>query len=100
MHCVSVRGVVRSTQHSCSLFLISLTTYAQVPRLEKNATLEGEVALHPSVPIPTEGPTLKVKFEVVGLNVCGVSVAAVEADSDLQPRLVLRHVVRYARSSL
>lgn len=81
-------------------FLISLTTYAQVPRLEKNATLEGEVALHPSVPIPTEGPTLKVKFEVVGLNVCGVSVAAVEADSDLQPRLVLRHVVRYAPPSL
>jgi len=72
----------------------------QIPRLDKFATLEGSVALQPAAPVPAEGPLLKAKFEVVGLNVSGVSVAAVEADSELQPRLVLRHVVRSVDSTV
>ncbi len=38
--------------------------------------------------------------QVIGLNVSGVSVAAVEADSEVQPRLILKHVVRCVDSTV
>lgn len=34
------------------------------------------------------------------MNVSGVSVAAVETDSEIQPRLVLKHVVRSVDSTV
>jgi hypothetical protein len=72
----------------------------QVPRLDKYAELSGAVALHPNAPLPSSGAICKLKFEVVGLNVSGVTVAAVEAASEAQPRLVLRHVVRSVDSTV
>jgi len=72
----------------------------QIKRLERQAVLRGTVPLHPLAPLPTTGPLLKLKFEVVGLNVSGVTVAAVEAASEAQPRLLLRHLVRSVDSTV
>ena len=46
----------------------------QCARLEGTATLTGMVALHPTAPLPTTGPIVKFRFEVVGINLCGVTV--------------------------
>lgn len=72
----------------------------QCARLERTATLTGMVAMNPTAPLPTSGPLVKFRFEVVGLNLCGVSVNAVEAASDSQPKLVLRHVIRSVDSTV
>ena len=71
----------------------------QIPRLEKMASLRGTVPLHPLAPLPATGPVLKLKFEAIGINVSGVTVAAVETKSDVQPRIVLRHVLRSVDST-
>jgi len=47
----------------------------QCARLEGSATLTGMVAMHPTAPLPTAGPIVKFRFEVVGLNLCGVTVS-------------------------
>jgi hypothetical protein len=72
----------------------------QCARLEKSATLTGMVAMHPTAPLPNSGPIVKFRFEVVGINLCGVTVNAVEAASEMQPRLVLRHVIRSVDSTV
>jgi len=46
----------------------------QCARLEKGATLTGMVPLHPTAPLPSSGPIVKFRFEVVGINLCGVTV--------------------------
>jgi hypothetical protein len=48
----------------------------QCARLEKSATLTGVVALHPTAPLPAAGPIVKFRFEVVGINLSGVTVAS------------------------
>jgi hypothetical protein len=46
----------------------------QCARLEGSATLTGMATIHPNAPIPTAAPLVKLRFEIVGLNLCGVTV--------------------------
>jgi len=58
----------------------------QCARLEGSATLTGMVAMHPTAPLPTAGPIVKFRFEVVGLNLCGVTVSFISHSHNLLTR--------------